>query len=126
MRGPPPTPASIRTLRGNPGQRRLPVEPEPVREAECRPPPTFLGEYARAEWSAVAPVLHRLGLLTVVDVTALAAYCAAVAHWRTAEECLARQAEGDEEATGGLIVKTKDGNPRRNPLIRVASDAAAD
>ncbi len=66
-----------------------------------------------------------VGLLTVADVASLAAYCQAYGHWRTAEEALARMADRDEHMHG-LLIKTVDGNPRRNPLVKVAADAAED
>jgi P27 family predicted phage terminase small subunit len=64
-------------------------------------PPPFLVGYAADEWWRVAPELHRLGLLTLVDVMPLAAYCEAYKRWRTAEELLATMAEKDA-VTGGL------------------------
>jgi P27 family predicted phage terminase small subunit len=91
----------------------------------CPEPPPFLNTYAQDEWWMVAPPLHRLGLLTVVDVASLAAYCQAYGHWRTAEEALARMADRDEHMHG-LPIKTVDGNARRNPLVKIASDAAED
>ncbi len=66
-----------------------------------------------------------VGLLTVADVASLAAYCQAYGHWRIAEEALARMADRDEHMHG-LLIKTVDGNPRRNPLVKVAADAAED
>ncbi len=73
----------------------------------------------------MAPELHRLGLLTRIDVACLAAYCQNYARWRTAEEALTRMADRDEH-TGALLVRTADGNAKRNPLVKIAADAAAD
>jgi P27 family predicted phage terminase small subunit len=47
-----------------------------------------LNAYAKEEWQHIAPELHRLGLLTVLDVGPLAAYCAAAARLRQAEEVI--------------------------------------
>jgi P27 family predicted phage terminase small subunit len=80
---------------------------------------------ASDEWWRVAPELWRIGLLRVTDVAPLAAYCYAYAQWRTAVEALARIAAGDPNMAG-LLIKTTDGNPRRNPLVKIASDAAED
>ena len=87
----------LRLLRGNPGKRPLRPEPQPARPAQCPEPPPFVTGYAADEWRRVAPELHRLELLTVIDIAALAAYCMAYARWRTAEEVLARLAQCDGE-----------------------------
>jgi P27 family predicted phage terminase small subunit len=123
MSGPPPIPLQLRLLRGNPSKRPIRKEPQPARAPQCPDPPTFLDGYAADEWWRVAPELHRLGLLTTLDVAPLAAYCAAYDHWRTASEVLARMRDGDEK-THGLIVKTVEGNARANPLVKMAADAA--
>jgi len=73
------------------------------------------------EWWRVAPELHRLGLLAMIDTMLLAAYCVASSRWRLAEETLARIADND--SMHGLLVKAVDGNVRRNPLTKIAADA---
>jgi P27 family predicted phage terminase small subunit len=50
--------------------------------------------YAADEWWRIAPTLHRLGLLAVLDVAPLAVYCKAYDRWRTASEVLARRSSG--------------------------------
>jgi P27 family predicted phage terminase small subunit len=62
--------------------------------------------------------LWALGLLSVLDTACLAAYCQTYSRWREAEKALAHD--------GGLLIKTQDGNPRRNPLVKISADAAAD
>ena len=61
--------------------------------------------------------MHRLGLLTVLDVGPFAAYCSALAHWRVAEEAI--------ERLDSMVITTKTGE-RVHPLIRIASQAAND
>jgi P27 family predicted phage terminase small subunit len=68
----------------------------------------------------VAPELHRLRLLTTVDIGPLGAYCSAYARWRAAEETLLREA-GDE-----LLVHTAEGKPKPNPPLKLSAAAAAD
>jgi P27 family predicted phage terminase small subunit len=57
-------------------------------------------------------------LLTVLDVGPFSAYCCAYAHWQQAEEALQR--------SGELTIKTTEGHPRVNPLVRIASQAMDD
>jgi hypothetical protein len=47
MRGPPPQPAHLKLLRGNPGQRPVKREPEPASLQELPEPPEFLDHDAR-------------------------------------------------------------------------------
>ena len=116
MPGPPPKPAHLHLLRGSPGKRRARVPPEAQRADACPAPPARLKGYAREEWEAVAPELHRLGLLSVLDVSPLACYCSAVAKQREAEEAMVGQP---------LTITTEHGE-RVNPLVRIASQAAND
>ena len=89
MPGPPRKPTALRILEGNPSKRPLPKnEPKPDPSLpEC---PEWLMEEAKKEWNRVAPELNRLGLLTVLDRTALAAYCQSYAKWKQAEEFIQR------------------------------------
>jgi P27 family predicted phage terminase small subunit len=125
MRGPPPTPTHLRLLRGNPGKRAIRPEPQPPIPADMPEPPSFLGAYARDEWWTAGPELHRLGLLTAVDVMPFAAYCGAVDRWRTATERLDAMAENDP-VMSGLMVRTRSGTPIQNPLVLTARQAAND
>jgi P27 family predicted phage terminase small subunit len=112
-------------LTGNPGKRAIRPEPQPEIPPDAPPAPLFLSGYALDEWHAVAPELHRLGLLTVLDVQPLCAYCEAYKRWRQAEETLGEMARRDPQ-TSALLIKDVTGNPQPNPLVRVASRAAAD
>jgi P27 family predicted phage terminase small subunit len=125
MSGPPPSPSYLKLLPDNPGKRRIPPEPTPEIEAACPDPPVFLPEFAKEEWHRVAPGLHATRLLSTLDIMPLSAYCVAYAQWRTAVELLARMAQSNP-VTSGLLIKTAAGDPRRNPIIKVARDAAAD
>lgn len=124
MPGPRPTPTRLKIIRGDPGKQRIRAEPEPTVPPQVPEAPDILDLYAREEWNRVAEELYRLGLLTVVDLQPLAAYCSAYGRWRTAEEALAAIA-ADDLALHGLVVKTAEGNLRRNPLVQIAADAAA-
>lgn len=58
--------------------------------------------------------LERMGVVTVVDRAALAAYCQAWARWIDAEAQVAKL---------GTIVKTANGNLIQNPYLAVANRA---
>ena len=74
MRGRKPKPTALKLIEGNPGKR-------PINGHEPKPPaskptcPSHLSPTAKAEWKRLAEALHRIGLLTQADRTALAAYC---------------------------------------------------
>jgi P27 family predicted phage terminase small subunit len=125
MPGPPPTPTALRILKGNPGKRPLRRGLEPERPPAPPEPPPFLIGYACDEWYRVAGGLHRLGLLTALDVMPLASYCVAYARWREAEELLAHMAARDL-MTSGLLVKSQSGDARVNPIAKISRLAASD
>lgn len=68
--------------------------------------------------------LGALGLLSNIDRAALAAYCQAYGLWVQAERALKAMARGN--VTGGLLVRTTNGNAIQNPLIGIANKAKAD
>jgi P27 family predicted phage terminase small subunit len=126
MRGPPPTPNVLRLLRGNPSKRRIADEPKPKIPETVPEPPDFLQGYAADEWYRVSGELHVLGLLTILDVMPLGAYCQAYAHWRTAVETFNKMAALSPDAASGLLIKRGDGTPAPNPLLSIARKAAGD
>ena len=124
MSGPKPTPTYLKLLRGNPGRRPInKAEPKPEIPAKQPSPPAWLSAYALEEWNRVAPELWRMGLLTAVDVAALAVYADAYSRWRTATEAIAAMAQRDQ-LTRGLLVKSRAGEATVNPLIWIANSAA--
>ena len=119
-----PKPTHLKLIAGNPGKRHLnPNEPMPAR---ARPsPPAMLTGDALDEWQRVSDELYVLGLLTNVDRAALAGYCQAYGRWLRAERGIAEMAKRDE-LTGGLMIKTTNGNAIQNPLVGTARKAMAD
>ena len=87
----PAKPTTIKLLEGNPGKRRIDPEPQPERGIPTCP--AWLDIEAKREWRRITPELDRLGLLTLIDRTALAAYCQSFARWFHAEK--ARSEHGD-------------------------------
>jgi P27 family predicted phage terminase small subunit len=113
MRGRKPKPTRIKVLSGNPGKRPLPKnDVKPPREIP-RPPPILQG-LARKEWWRMAPLLYDAGLLTKIDVPALATYCQCYARWCEAEEEIRRS---------GTVIKSSKGQPMVSPFLKVANIA---
>lgn len=117
-RGPAPKPTVLKELQGNPGKRALPAgEPRPGRGRSAPAAPRWLGEEARAEWRRVARRLWEVGLLTEVDVDALAVYCETFAAWKRAEAVVRSKGE---------VVRTSNGNLIQNPYLAIANRAKRD
>ena len=109
-RGPAAQPTNLRILRGNPGKRPLPkAEPKPTPKAP--EPPALLKREALEEWHRLAPELERLGLLTVIDGAALAAYCQAYRRWIQAERRVSRE---------GLVLDSKSRYAQAHPAMGIA------
>ncbi|MBF4041896.1 phage terminase small subunit P27 family [Burkholderia pseudomallei] len=116
MRGRKPTPTALKLVRGNPGKRPLnDAEPSPpaASDMEC---PHWLSAAAKPHWPAIADQLHRAGLLTDIDHTALGLYCEAFARWVDANEKVVKL---------GAVVKSAQGYPIPSPYLQVANQAYA-
>ena len=121
MPGPAPRPTALRVLEGNPSKRPLPArEPQPT--GKIGRPPAHLNRAARAEWRRIVREMEACRVLTAADRAALAAYCVAYSRWVAAETALAAAADADPD-TGGLVVKTSNGNVVQNPLVGTANKA---
>jgi len=98
---------------------------DPIFQRRRRYHPPFITGYAADEWWRTGPELHRLGLLTAVDVTALAAYCYSHGQWRMAAESFAKLKTNDP-IMNGMIIKTKYGDAATNPLVSIVRKHASD
>lgn len=111
IRGGKPKPTALRRLEGNPGKRGYnhaePVVPDGV--PGC---PEHLGDVAREEWHRLVLVLHKMGVVTLIDRAALAAYCQCYGRWVEAEERL--------KATP-LLMKTPSGYVQQSPWLSVSN-----
>lgn len=88
--GRPPKPTVLKIAAGNPGKRPLnPHEPKPTTGVPTMP--SWLSRRAKVEWKRIVPELTRLGLMTTVDLAALAAYCQAYAELEEATRTLDRE-----------------------------------
>lgn len=119
MSGPPPKPAHLKLLLGNPGHQKIKPEVQPRIEAELPEPPSHVTGYAWDEWYRLGPELFCLRMMTVADWAVFGAYCCAYKVWKTATEKvdeIARRTKAD-----GLVVDGKMG-----PYARIAAQAARD
>src|SRR5271155_6186955 len=80
-------PTALKKFLGNPGKRKL-NDKEPAAPKGVPEMPRFLTIEARAEWKRIVPILCNMGLLTVADGKALAAYCSAYAQLAKAEAAI--------------------------------------
>jgi len=110
-----PKPTVLKLLEGNRGKRPIPQdEPKPAKPVRTPPCPRWISPYARKEWTRIAKELHRLGLLTNLDVAVLISYCTAYGRLREAENKLKDQ---------NSVVETSNGNLVQNPWIGIANRA---
>jgi P27 family predicted phage terminase small subunit len=112
MAGRKPKPTKLKLLQGNPGRRKLsPDEPEP--KAMLPPAPEHLDEEAVAEWQRMGEKLHKLGLVTEIDKSALAVYCMAWSRWV--------EAEGKIKEFGSVMISPKSGFLVQSPYLQIAN-----
>jgi P27 family predicted phage terminase small subunit len=111
IRGPKPKPTALRRLQGNPGKRAWNHdEPQPPEGMpDC---PDHLNGPARVEWDRLAEVLHTMGVVTLVDRAALAAYCQCYGRWVEAEEKL---------QSTPMLLKTATGYVQQSPWLSIAN-----
>lgn len=112
MRGRKPTPTALKIVRGNPGGRPLPEnEPTPEPGADM---PEWLSPQAAKHWPTVSKQLDTAGVLTQMDVAALALYCEAFARWKHAN---------DQVVKCGPVIKAPSGFPVQSPFLAIANKA---
>jgi phage terminase small subunit len=134
MSGPPPKPTELKRLAGNPGKRPLnAAEPKPA--ASTARAPRGLGKEGGKFWRRYARALAGLKILTELDEPALQM---AAEHYeiavRAAHELreliplanLAGEAvlvDGQQVMVErGLLIRDRDGNLRKHPLLQVLRD----
>lgn len=69
-------PTELKLLKGTLEKSRTlkdEMKPTPIKNLPY--PPTWLGEIAKKEWYAITKELHKLGMLTDLDLSILAIYC---------------------------------------------------
>lgn len=119
MKGRKPIPTKLKVLMGNPGKQKLP-KGEPETPEGMPEMPVFLDGYAKEEWDRLAPGLHAMGVLSVLDSSTFGAYCAAYSMWRTTEEMIQQNIEKSGPESG--LVDDENINLLRKISRQCASD----
>ncbi|MFA0901920.1 phage terminase small subunit P27 family [Vibrio cholerae] len=112
--GRPRKPTQKKLLAGNPGKRALNKD-EPnfdlVTNISC---PDWMGEYGKALWETVVPMLCKEKVLCATDVQNLEVYCSAYDQFRESEELIKQM---------GLVVVGATGGPVKNPALTSKNEA---
>ncbi len=100
-------PAALKLLQGNRSKANpsdlLAEVQSPAVPVEAPPMPDWLSTDAQAEWARIVPDLLTLGLLSKLDMMALATYCEAVADWQRFRRMIA---EHNAKADGAGDIQT--------------------
>jgi P27 family predicted phage terminase small subunit len=130
MAAPRPKPTALKIAEGNPGKRALNFD-EPQVQAGEPLMPKGLSLSGRREWKSIVQELLKLGVLTVVDGKALAAYCECFAMWEMARKEIKKNGLTFQTKT---VVNTKmpDGTVKqevilcsikKNPAVAIAFES---
>lgn len=126
--GRPAKPSHLKVIAGTDrADRRNANEPEPDHLVDLTPP-THLHPRSAAVWQEVAPMLRRVGLLTVVDVIALELLCDAVADYRLArgvrgDDLVAKSAKtGSDMLSQWMIAQLSAGKRAESMMTRFGMD----
>ncbi|MCH8313698.1 MAG: P27 family phage terminase small subunit [Nitrospinae bacterium] len=90
MKGRKPKPTSIKALQGTYRKDRM-NKKEPKVELKIPKRPSFLYGEGKKEWDRASKDLFDLGLLTDLDMAALAGYCSSYHHWVEVEKRIAKE-----------------------------------
>jgi P27 family predicted phage terminase small subunit len=109
-------PASRKRTRGTLRADRTRPRSVSERLVRCPSPPQTLSKGAVAEWLRLAPVAHRLGVLSGADLRSFELLCETLGTEKTARLAI----EHD-----GMTIKTEGGGQKAHPGIRVMETARA-
>jgi P27 family predicted phage terminase small subunit len=117
-RGPKPKPTNLHVVGGN--RSKLPLNKlldvdgvHPV--VEIPEPPSFLTPSAKVEWLRISVELEALGLISKLDMAALAVYCQAYARYVLAEEKLA------EKGDAAMVERTPSGYQQIGVWLQISN-----
>lgn len=118
MRGRKPLPANVHRINGNPSKLSTSeLRGSPNAPVAIPAPPAHLAGEAMAEWHRITAELVRLGLVSQIDMVALALYCSAWGEFAHAQQHIA-------ELNGELIVRHPNGFQGPSPWLAIRDKAA--
>lgn len=125
--GRPAKPATVHLLQGNRSKKSmselLDEAATPAVPVAAPPMPDWLTEDAAAEWHRVLPDLITLGLISTLDMMALATYCEAVADWQRFRCMIAEQNQRSESGDKGDVQTFATGAKQISVWRQLANDA---
>lgn len=117
-RGPKPLPNNVHRMNGNPSKKSAHELTDTVRPViEIPRAPDHLLPDAKKEWRRISKELEILGLISKIDMAALAVYCQAYARWRQAENKLR------EAGDSGLYDTTPNGYKQISVWLQISNRA---
>jgi P27 family predicted phage terminase small subunit len=119
--GPKPKPSNVHLLHGNRSKltaQQLQQKDAVLPDVSIPKPPRHLLPEAKKEWERITPELEKLGLISELDMAALAAYCQSYARWSKAEAHLKKL--GDT----GLIDTTPSGYKQMSTWLQISNRSA--
>lgn len=111
MEGRPPLPTHLKLVKGTARSHRL-NKKEPKPPVVVPKPPDYLDDRAKAKFTELAKMLARHGVMTELDVGAIARYVVVWCRWVDAEAEIKKR---------GPVVKTSGDNIIQNPFLAVAN-----
>lgn len=106
-------PTNLKVLKGTAQKSRLnPKEPKPKNDKIRMP--EGLSDLAKKHFKKVSKELKEAGILTNIDVQALALYCEAYARWMDANEKI---------NNFGSVIKAPSGYPVQSPYLSISNKA---
>lgn len=116
MAGRKPLPTQLKVIKGTLQKCRERKEPKPP--TAIPDAPKCLDSVGKREWKRITAELYRLGLVTALDMAALAGYCQAFSTWY--------QAAKELKTEKNLTVMTEKGNVIQHPLVGIVNTSAAE
>ncbi|KQP43923.1 phage terminase small subunit P27 family [Pseudorhodoferax sp. Leaf274] len=111
-----PKPVAQKQLAGNPGKRALNTSAPDFGQVTNIDCPDWMGEFGRALWEHVVPMLCGQKVLSAADVQNIEVYCDAYDRFRLARE---------EVRTKGVTVLGAQGGVVKNPAATVVKESVA-